>query len=534
MITTPADRLLAFVDRRRHLLFALLALALLLTFNGRWRLGNDSTLYVSLARGIASGQGYHSVGWDRANAHFGLPLLIAASFRLLGPGTLWPVIALIFASGLAALALTYRLLRFRMPRPHAVAATLLVGIAFTFNAYLVELLTDMPGYLGMIAALTAFEALAQPRLSPKHRAAWLLLLFAGLWLGAIMRPVTWALMLAMLVVLAWRALRNRTLRKPALLAMALVAASLALFYLFDPRASHGTEAHEAWLVKVLLRQPLHTLHLMLTRTLPQILGPTTVEAAFGLSAGRWLSVPLALLLFGAALVAVRHRPLWLLWVLGNLFMNLVYPDPQTRYLLPILPFLALGFLQLALVLGRRPRFAASGLTLCLAFWLLPNTFRLAGLIYRQHCSDFLAAIDHGRYVPFAAMASQLHAHLPPHALIITDDGLTFEAFAPELHFLMPINDSPPPDLATQLGPALENHVAYMIDSDQTSTRDLLGPLHLLPGPPLLSVARPAWELPRFPERWLHPTTPPALPSLVLRKLTYQLPAPATTQRPSRQ
>ena len=76
MIATPADRFLDFVDRRRHLLFALLALLLLLTFNGRWRLGNDSTLYVSLARGIASGQGYHSVGWDRANAHFGLPLLI--------------------------------------------------------------------------------------------------------------------------------------------------------------------------------------------------------------------------------------------------------------------------------------------------------------------------------------------------------------------------------------------------------------------------------------------------------------------------
>jgi hypothetical protein len=527
-MSTPADALLRWIDRRRLLLALLLAASLLLAFNGRWRIGPDASLYVSLGRGIAAGQGYHSAGWRRGNAHFGLPYLLAINFRLFGPQTFWPAVAMIFAMGAAALACVYGLMRIRLPRPLALAVTLLTGGCFTFAAHLYELLTDTPGFLGIMAALWAFEALTHgPPATPGRRAAWLALLVAGLWLGATMRPVAWALMAAMAAVAVAGALRNPAWRWRALATVTLIAAALLLFYLVDPRRGPSAEAHEAWLRKVLLVKPGETLRTIWSHTLGMILGPTTTEAWFAFAPGALLSHALAVVLLAAALSAARHNPLWILWIAGNIVMLLIYPEPQTRYLLPILPFIALGFLRIVLALGRLPsrNLATAGMAACLAAWALPNAARLAGLVYRQHAAD-VAAIDHGRYVPFRQLAENLQNLLPPDAVVVCDDALALEAFAPARHFFMPIDDVAPQDMTPAATAALvDAGNLYMVETERKSTPHVLAAMGLTAGPPLLTVPRPAWELQRFPQRWLHPQPLPDLPPLVLRQV---LRPPAST------
>jgi hypothetical protein len=525
---TPADALLRWIDRRRLLLAILLAATLLLAFNGRWRIGPDASLYVSLGRGIAAGQGYHSAGWRRGNAHFGLPYLLAINFRLFGPETFWPAVASVFAMGAAALGCVYGLMRIRLSRAQAVAVTLLTGGCFTFAAHLYELLTDMPGFLGIMAALWAFEALTHgPRTTPARRAAWLALLVAGLWLGAVMRPVAWALMAAMAAVAVAEALRNPAWRWRALATVALIAAALLLFYLVDPRRGPSSEAHEAWLRKVLFVQPRETLRVIFRHTLGMIFGPTTTEAWFAFAPGSLLSHVLAVVLLAAALRAARRNPLWILWIAGNLVMLLIYPEPQTRYLLPILPFIALGFLTIVQAVGRLPSrtLATAGLAACLAAWALPNAARLAGLVHRQHAADFVAAIDHGRYVPFRRLAEKLPDLLPADTVVVCDDALALEAFAPARRFFMPIDDVAPQDMTPAATAALvDAGKLYIVETERRSSQHVLAAMNMAAGPPLLTVPRPAWELQRFPERWLRPRPLPDLPPLVLRQVV-RAPAP---------
>jgi hypothetical protein len=75
------------MDRHRRLLFALLVALCASGFSGRWLLGPDSTLYISLARSLAAGHGYHALGWPRGNSPVGLPLMLSVEFRLLGSET---------------------------------------------------------------------------------------------------------------------------------------------------------------------------------------------------------------------------------------------------------------------------------------------------------------------------------------------------------------------------------------------------------------------------------------------------------------
>jgi hypothetical protein len=69
------------------------------------------------------------------------------------------MMTLIFLMGLAALALTYRLIAAVAPRPVAVLVTLLTGTSFTLLEWMYHLLNEIPAFLGMIAALAAFEVL---------------------------------------------------------------------------------------------------------------------------------------------------------------------------------------------------------------------------------------------------------------------------------------------------------------------------------------------------------------------------------------
>lgn len=519
---TPAAALLQWIDAHRYLLFALLLLAWILAFSGQWRLGNDSTLYVSLARNLAAGHGYHAVGWPRGNSHIGLPLMLSWTFRLFGPAALWPMLTLIFLMGIAALACTYRLLLFVIPRPNAVAAALLTGVSFTFTEYLYELLNEVPAFLGMIAALAAFEALAGPRSAHAHRSRWpwAILLIAGLALATALRPATWALMLAMAAVLLARALRHPPLRKTALVVVSLIALALLATWLLDPRHGHMDESHQQMIRKLLIEQPGQTLRTLWSTTLLQIFGPMTTRTVFTTGLGPGFSTLAALAILALTLNAARRRPLWLLWVAGTILMLLLYPFPQTRYYLPILPFIALGLLDAALWLGQKTGPRAAAMALLLALWILPSAARLARLAWLQHQPHFLAGVINGRYLPYARMDHAIDASLPPDALILSDDALALEALAPasdSRRFMMPMN-IPPPDLLPQLPKLLDHRLLFAVDTGNGALDQSLQLLQLTVGPPLATIDRPAWDYPHAPERWFHRTPIAQPPPLVLRAL----------------
>ena len=70
--------ILWLADRLRKPLFVAIAAAYLLGFNGQWRMGPDSGLYLNLARSLASGNGYTYHGIRQETVYPGFPLALAA------------------------------------------------------------------------------------------------------------------------------------------------------------------------------------------------------------------------------------------------------------------------------------------------------------------------------------------------------------------------------------------------------------------------------------------------------------------------
>ncbi len=86
-----AEALLAAVDRMRWLIFMLLACAYAAGFTGVWRIGSDASLYMSLGRNLARGLGYTYQGEAHNWVEPGLPLVIAAAFKICGEHGEWGV-----------------------------------------------------------------------------------------------------------------------------------------------------------------------------------------------------------------------------------------------------------------------------------------------------------------------------------------------------------------------------------------------------------------------------------------------------------
>src|SRR5690349_12570860 len=70
----------------RHKKLCLLAslIPIIISFNGRWRMGLDSSIYRGLARSIATGNGYHFGEFGTHQIYPGLPVLLAAITKIFG------------------------------------------------------------------------------------------------------------------------------------------------------------------------------------------------------------------------------------------------------------------------------------------------------------------------------------------------------------------------------------------------------------------------------------------------------------------
>src|SRR3954465_15210945 len=140
--------------KHRKLLMGLAMIPLIISFNGRWRMGLDSSIYRGLARSLATGNGYHFGEFGTHQVYPGLPMLLAAITKVFGEHVFRPVVPLVLmvAMALLTLLLVYHLIARNYPQWIAICLVCCMGVNSWFVRLSHEVLTDMPFLLGAIAA----------------------------------------------------------------------------------------------------------------------------------------------------------------------------------------------------------------------------------------------------------------------------------------------------------------------------------------------------------------------------------------------
>src|SRR5262249_8610616 len=81
--------------RRKKLCLLACLIPIIISFNGRWRMGLDSSIYRGLARSIATGNGYHFGEFGTHQIYPGLPVLLAGLTKLFGEHVFRPIAPLV-------------------------------------------------------------------------------------------------------------------------------------------------------------------------------------------------------------------------------------------------------------------------------------------------------------------------------------------------------------------------------------------------------------------------------------------------------
>lgn len=374
--------LLSWVDRRRKWVFAGLVLLYAVSFTGRWRVAPDSALAMSLGRSLSEGAGFVYHGRPHKWVEPGLPWAVAASFRAFGPESYPPLAVFVLACGVSALALAYQFFRHQVGRPGAVLLTALLAVTETFYRYCYQIVTDMPFFVGLVAALLAYERLTQPVRDvsgdgPDRPGGkwwdWVILAVATLVMNAF-RPTVITFVGALAVATAWRLLRGPNRVRHTLI-FAVVVASMLAFRLTDPRrATVGESAHrEATLKSLLTERRGFALHRMFTRYLPEMLSEHTPEAILGVELGTGLDQVFSVTVVALGVALATRRVLWGAWVAATV-AQMAFWLPRERYYLPILPLLLLALWYAVLWIERRlkPPFGQVVFVGALIFLFVPN------------------------------------------------------------------------------------------------------------------------------------------------------------------
>lgn len=416
--------LLAWYDRHRVAYFVVLALFYVAGFTGRWQPEPDAALYLSIGRNLAQGEGYNYHGHPHALAYPGMPYLLAGTFAVFGIDVVWPAHGVILLMAAGGLALCYRLVRLHADRPTAVFLTCMVGMTFAYYRYAFELRNDLPFTVGVLAFLAGWEAcLVKGRgAHEKSPLRWydIALMVGGLAVAMVMRPHMWVLLAAIFGAGVIRVLKSRRMRRifvPVLMGVLLL---VALLWWMDPR--HGAGVRYTYETAILSSLQELTTADGLARLADRIwilLEASIAEAAFGHQLGPVVTTIISLVLLGLSVELIRRRWLWGLFVIGTVLM-LILVLPAPRYLLPILPLMALAWFGGMLVLQRRlPHpWGNVAVVLMLAIWVVPNFLKIVKLIGEQRVPTLVHS--HERYDMLHAFAAEVHEAVEPDAWVVAD------------------------------------------------------------------------------------------------------------------
>src|SRR5436190_7432147 len=87
----PQRSIPAKIVQNRRTILIICILPLLLAFNGRWRIGVDSSIYRGLAANLVEGRGYHFGEFGTHQIYPGLPLILAGTTRLFHDSAFRPI-----------------------------------------------------------------------------------------------------------------------------------------------------------------------------------------------------------------------------------------------------------------------------------------------------------------------------------------------------------------------------------------------------------------------------------------------------------
>ncbi|MGD0768207.1 MAG: hypothetical protein ABSB42_08440 [Tepidisphaeraceae bacterium] len=413
--------LLNVLDRWRGYVLAAVVAVYLLGFNGQWLIEPDGGLYLNLARNLARGRGYTFGGIPHDTVYPGLPVALAGLYHLFPAHFIFAADAFVWLCALASLALVYRLVLLAYDRPTAVAIALGVAISSQFYHYSFEILTEMPFLAGITAVLAGHEGVFGS--TSARRARWWdwALLVGGLAIAITTRPTMIALLAAWIAALAFAAVVRRNWKAGG--AIAICAALLGIFLIFDPRRNggNGLGGYEQYAIHQLTHsQELKAAALF---NLGRLFNPLVAKAVFGMRLGSgvwgWLNAVFGAISMAAAVALFAKRAFWGLWVIASL-ATVILTVSDDRYLLPILPLIVLGWWNLIRSINLRlPRRIANPVfVLLLALGTLPNVVMVAGTIIHQRSRPFLETYQNGKYQAVAQMAAQIPSKTLPDDVIL--------------------------------------------------------------------------------------------------------------------
>ena len=430
------------IARYRHLLFGILAVLFLVSFNGQWRLGHDSAIYRGLAANIAAGKGYTFGEWAPRQAYPGLPYLLAGVQRLCGvdlaalrhqgatavagPRLDTTVsILVILAMALATLVVTYRLILMHYPQWVAVCITFGLGINSWFLELSNSLLTDVPFLLGLVTALYGWELLKRA-CDARQGVLALVLIIPGLALAGTMRPMFWVLGLAWALVCLWALVRGDR-RRFHVVSLLVLLAVWATLIVFDPRHPRGFHPFAGGYERELL-DLLPDVHRTLGQRVYQALRDEMPVAFFGEQMSP-MSIPASLVALASCALLLRRHPLWGLIVFITFGVTLVL-SAESRYYLMVVPMMLLGWLLLFSAIARRlsPGWGLIMLGLGLAVVTGNNLSADIGFVREQRAAPFVERYEHGKYVPLLKMADVIRAR-------VGDDERVLSPMAPLMAYV---------------------------------------------------------------------------------------------------
>ncbi|HEY1921966.1 MAG TPA: glycosyltransferase family 39 protein [Tepidisphaeraceae bacterium] len=404
--------ILNLADRLRKPFFIAILIAYILGFNGQWRMGPDSGLYLNLARNLATGNGYTYHGIRHETVYPGFPIALAAMQRLFPNHLIVADDLFILACAIAALALTYRLILLAYDRPTAIVIT--VGVAFTheFFRYSYEILTDMPFLTGVMAVLAGHEAIFG---SATRRPKWWdwAILLAGLVIVVCTRPTMIGLLAAWIIALVFSPVARRNWRA-AIVPAIMCIVTVALFLFLDPRRLPGhapTGNYEQYAFRQLTHDLPDELRNNAVGNLSDLLQVTGARAVFGMDLGYTsLNVIFGGIAFLAGVALIRRKPFWGLWVLITL-LTLILLISNYRYILQMLPLLVVGWWNLLRSINHRlPRRIGNAVfAILLVLGTCLNIGQVVAFIVHQHAHPFLADYENGEFQPYVKIAEQIPA-----------------------------------------------------------------------------------------------------------------------------
>jgi hypothetical protein len=484
----PTTAVTDWIERHRRIWFAIVALFLIVSFNGKWHLGPDSAGYRQLGHNLATTgryffrtdipgvDQYHN---EQGTRYPGLPIVLAILERIFGKKDLPPLV-LMMGSAVLSLVLIYRVMLYRLPRWLAICVVVGVGTNPRFIQYANEILSDMPFLLGVLVTLLGFEQVMHAG-NRRSLCIGILNTFIGLLIAAAMRPTFMMLGAALIAACLWSIIRGRVgthsqtpLSAPpftqdqhatshavrwraAVLIGALILAMILFITLIDIRSRQSgilSGGYEERMVSK-LRNFDNKVAPLLPGNIGELLEDALPMAIWGCRAG-WGLVPLAghhlgfgtgfsLIILTSAICLARRNMLWGMFVLVTV-LALIFAGPVPRYFLMILPLLLAGwglFIQWLAQRFHSP--IASRFAMCFGLFFLVafNTVVGSNFLLTQrgfgklfdarhhwtglHHVGFIHAFDFGRWADYDKLGKAIHDATKPRDKIVGPNAnvLTF-------------------------------------------------------------------------------------------------------------